>query len=90
MYYVMRASAPSLHRESTDSLIYIPGRKCTRTCARYYALNPRCNAPVFTRRIAETTRDIAFFARFAYITNFTVQKMVGDSEGEKSERRQMH
>ena len=23
MYYVMRASAPSLHRESTDSLIYI-------------------------------------------------------------------
>ena len=22
MYYVMRASAPSLHRESTDSLIY--------------------------------------------------------------------
>ena len=25
MYYVMRASAPSLHRESTDSLI--PGRQ---------------------------------------------------------------
>ena len=23
MYYVMRASAPSLHRESTDSLIFI-------------------------------------------------------------------
>ena len=23
MYYAMRASAPSLHRESTDSLIYI-------------------------------------------------------------------
>ena len=23
MYYVMRASAPSLHRESTDSLIYM-------------------------------------------------------------------
>ena len=23
MYYVMRVSAPSLHRESTDSLIYI-------------------------------------------------------------------
>ena len=23
MYYVMRASAPSLHRESTDSLIWI-------------------------------------------------------------------
>ena len=23
MYYVMRASVPSLHRESTDSLIYI-------------------------------------------------------------------
>ena len=23
MYYVMRASAPSLHRESTDSLIHI-------------------------------------------------------------------
>ena len=23
MYYVMRASAPSLHKESTDSLIYI-------------------------------------------------------------------
>ena len=23
MYYVMRASAPSLHRESTDSLIII-------------------------------------------------------------------
>ena len=23
MYYVMRASAPSLHRESTDSLIMI-------------------------------------------------------------------
>ena len=23
MYYVMRASAPSLHRETTDSLIYI-------------------------------------------------------------------
>ena len=22
MYYAMRASAPSLHRESTDSLIY--------------------------------------------------------------------
>ena len=23
MYYAMRASAPSLHRESTDSLIYL-------------------------------------------------------------------
>ena len=23
MYYAMRASAPSLHRESTDSLIYV-------------------------------------------------------------------
>ena len=23
MYYVMRASAPSLHRESTDSLIHV-------------------------------------------------------------------
>ena len=28
MYYVMRASAPSLHRESTDSLI-------TAKCAEY-------------------------------------------------------
>lgn len=37
-----------------------------RVLTRYYALNPRGNAliaPVFTRRIAETTRDIAFFAR---------------------------
>ena len=25
MYYAMRASAPSLHRESTDSLIYAEG-----------------------------------------------------------------
>ena len=25
MYYAMRASAPSLHRESTDSLIYLYG-----------------------------------------------------------------
>ena len=29
MYYVMRASAPSLHRESTDSLIKIYYRVCS-------------------------------------------------------------
>ena len=28
MYYVMRASAPSLHRESTDSLIFIVFSPC--------------------------------------------------------------
>ena len=29
MYYVMRASAPSLHRESTDSLIHV---QCVCVC----------------------------------------------------------
>ena len=33
MYYVMRASAPSLHRESTDSLII-----CTNTIGMFLAL----------------------------------------------------
>ena len=28
MYYVMRASAPSLHRESTDSLIHLYAFSC--------------------------------------------------------------
>ena len=31
MYYVMRASAPSLHRESTDSLIYKTQLICFRS-----------------------------------------------------------
>ena len=29
MYYAMRASAPSLHRESTDSLIIISPSQCS-------------------------------------------------------------
>ena len=31
MYYVMRASAPSLHRESTDSLISLHNQPTTYT-----------------------------------------------------------
>ena len=33
MYYAMRASAPSLHRESTDSLIHVEGCLCVCPCA---------------------------------------------------------
>ena len=36
MYYVMRASAPSLHRESTDSLIH---NVCSIYTNAYYAYN---------------------------------------------------
>ena len=36
MYYAMRASAPSLHRESTDSLIYI----IILFCIQWSLLNP--------------------------------------------------
>ena len=44
MYYVMRASAPSLHRESTDSLILI------------HSGNPRCAcAP----RVRSNTEGVA-------------------------------
>ena len=38
MYYAMRASAPSLHRESTDSLIHeydITSNSCFATCKNY-------------------------------------------------------
>ena len=31
MYYAMRASAPSLHRESTDSLIYSRNKTLIQT-----------------------------------------------------------
>ena len=44
MYYVMRAFAPSLHRESTDSLIFARSRSiehvtCTCTRAHMYILH---------------------------------------------------
>ena len=47
MYYVMRASAPSLHRESTDSLIH--------TCIYMpqYCVSKLTNR-VFMRRVIET------------------------------------
>ena len=36
MYYAMRASAPSLHRESTDSLIYTKIRNIYIKHNNYY------------------------------------------------------
>ena len=36
MYYVMRESAPSLHRESTDSLIIVMLICCESVCTCIY------------------------------------------------------
>ena len=39
MYYVMRASAPSLHRESTDSLIRFANMRAINLCVGDLAEN---------------------------------------------------
>ena len=63
MYYVMRASAPSLHRESTDSLI----SSNNYNTARAYERDAPCMRIYITKGVQR------YYTKIYYIIDFLVR-----------------